>query len=195
MRAWSSQSGAFESIQQGRLTVPARVTVEWVARRFGLDNRLTQRFVACLLEVCRFFADAQTRLVITQGLADTIEETRPQILMAHSLGSVVSYETLWAHPHPEIDLLVTLGSPLAMPDVIYQRLTAHPGRRARPPGVRRWINIADPGDIIAIPSGRMPTSFDNVTADINNAIHVFDFHRVTNYLACPATAGVLATFL
>ena len=59
------------------------------------------------------------------------------MLLAHSLGSVVAYETLWARPDLQIDLLITLGSPLGMPDVIFDQLDPAPiaRRGQRPPGV------------------------------------------------------------
>jgi hypothetical protein len=53
-------------------------------------------------------------------------------------------------------------------------------------------NIADYGDIVAIPKGGISRAFLDLTSDITDNIHAFDFHRVTHYLACPATTGVLA---
>ena len=45
-----------------------------------------------------------------QTVADAIDRHRPEVVVAHSLGSVVTYETLWAHPGPDVELLVTLGA-------------------------------------------------------------------------------------
>lgn len=191
--AWASQLGAYDEIAQGRLTQPVRIGVEWVARRFGLDHELVARFVATFFpEVTRYFADGQARTAAIDGLADAIGRVKPQIVIAHSLGSVVAYEALWAHPDCEFDVFLTLGSPLAMPSVVYDRLEGHAGPPMRPPGVRRWINIADYGDIVAIPKGGISRAFLDLTSDITDNIHAFDFHRVTHYLACPATTGVLA---
>lgn len=117
------------------------------------------------------------------------------MVIAHSLGSVVTYETLWTRPHPPLELLITLGSPLAMPDIVYDRLAPHPGQRGRPPGVQRWINITDPGDLIAIPAGAIRQRFTGLTTDLTNAIAAFDFHRATNYLTCAPLAAALATYL
>ena len=191
--AWASQLGAYDEIPQGRLSQPVRIGVEWVARRFGLDHGLVDRFVATFFpEVLRYFADTRARTAAIEGLADAIGRVKPQILIAHSLGSVVAYEALWAHFDCLVDVFLTLGSPLAMPDVVYDRLAEHAGPRGSPPGVRRWINIADYGDIIAIPTGGVSQAFLGLTSDFSDNIHAFDFHRVSNYLACPATTGVLA---
>jgi hypothetical protein len=69
----------------------------------------------------------------------------PAIVIAHSLGTIVSYEALhdWSG---EVPLFVTLGSPLAMRTVVRPRLRPAPPRT--PPGVRRWLNFWDRDDII-----------------------------------------------
>lgn len=190
---WARLLGAFDGVAQGRLTQPARMGVEWVARRYGLDRGLITKFVATFFpEVHRYFADAPNRERVLEIVSAHIRDWRPRILIAHSLGSVVAYEALWRDPSLNVELLLTLGSPLALPKVVYDRLDKDAGARQRPPGVRRWVNIADRGDIIAIPAGGISQGFDDVAADISDSIHAFDFHRVTNYLACPTTTATLA---
>ncbi|SDE08984.1 hypothetical protein [Glycomyces harbinensis] len=107
-----------------------------------------------------------------------------EVVIAHSLGSVVAYEALWKYGI-EVPLLVTLGSPLAMPTV-FGRLTPAPvgALGARPPGVGRWVNIADRGDLVAVPPGGMSKRFDGVDVDVHDTIGAFDFHRVAKYLRC-----------
>jgi hypothetical protein len=194
--AWASQLGAFGEMPQGRFTQPVRTGADWAARRFGLDQDLVRRFVTAFFpEVSRYFADVRARGAVVEGLADAIARARPQILIAHSLGSVAAYEALWAHPECGADVFLTLGSPLAMPDVVYDRLAEHAGPRGRPPGVRRWINVADYGDIVAIPRGGISKAFQGVAGDIGDGISAFDFHRVTGYLGCPATTAVVAAVI
>ena len=43
--------------------------------------------------------------------------------MAHFLGTVVAYEALHAHPDLHVYLLVTPGSPLALPGAIRKMVT------------------------------------------------------------------------
>lgn len=194
--AWASQLGAFAEVPQGRLTQPVRMGADWVATHFGLDHAMVSRFITSFFpEILVYFADGQVRKAAVDGLANAIATQSPNILIAHSLGSVVAYETLWAHPDCRVETLLTLGSPLAMPDVVYDRLAEHPGPRGRPPNVRRWVNIADHGDIIAIPRGGISQRFHGLAADIGDSIHAFDFHRVAGYLACPATTGVLGALV
>jgi hypothetical protein len=108
----------------------------------------------------------------------------------------VAYEALLAHPELEVDLLITLGSPLAMPAVVYERLrplpTSIPDRR--PPNAGRWINIADPGDVVAIerPFTRRFRPDENHDRE---HIHLVDFHLVSNYLRAAATRRAVSALL
>jgi hypothetical protein len=199
--AWAEALGAPTEVAQGRLTQPALAAVDWIARRFRLDHALLRRLVATFCrEVHTYLSDAARRGAVRDSVATTIASTsaadQPRVVLAHSLGSVVAYETLWARPDLQVDLLVTFGSPLGMPDVIFDRLDPAPvaGRGQRPPGVRRWINIADPGDIIAIPRG-LAGSFAGIDADLTAPVGVFNAHKVTGYLSCTTTAAALATLL
>lgn len=69
----------------------------------------------------------------------------PTVVVAHSLGSVVAFESLHERPTP-VSLLVTLGSPLAMSTLVWQRLVPHPPRT--PESVGRWLNFWDRDDIV-----------------------------------------------
>jgi hypothetical protein len=66
-------------------------------------------------------------------------------VIAHSLGSIVAYEAVQTLAHP-LPLLITLGAPLGSDPIILHRLQPH---ASFPPQVNRWVNIADPDDIIA----------------------------------------------
>src|SRR6266536_4525637 len=77
-------------------------------------------------EVPAYLGDGARRAAARDRVASTIAEHAPQVVLAHSLGSVVAYEALWAHPELPVDLLVTLGSPLGMPDVVFDRLEPTP---------------------------------------------------------------------
>jgi len=195
--AWAVALDAPVEVAQGRLTQPARAAADWIARRFGLSSRLVRLLVTTFCrEVHCYLSDPIRRAAVQSTVADTITAERARVVLAHSLGSVVAYETLWAHPDLQVELLITLGSPLGMPDVIVDRLQPTPvdRRGARPPGVRRWINIADPGDIVAIPRG-LAGSFAGIDADLTTPVGVFDFHKVTGYLSTTTTAAALATLL
>lgn len=194
--AWVVQLGAPQEVAQGWVTAPIRQALSWVADRFGLDRDLVHRFVATFFgEVATYLRDTDRRAAARASVADLIATERPRVVLAHSLGSVVAYEALWARPDLRVELLVTLGSPLGIPDVVFDRLDPLPnGRGVRPAGVTRWVNLADPGDLIAIPRP-LTRRFSKIDLDQERSIDAFDFHRVANYLACPATRAQLAPYL
>lgn len=113
-------------------------------------------------------------------------------MLAHSLGSVVTYETLHAYPQLKVDHLITLGSPLALPQAVFDRLLPAPRPQGvRPANTRRWTNIADIGDVVAVPPSGVRDRFDDVDHDVETAIHVIDFHLVAHYLQTAAVAEAL----
>lgn len=187
---WARALGMPMEPAQGWATFPVRYAVDWIARRHGLSHRMVGRFLrrACL-EVTAYLDDPERRLAARDEVRRKLAEHAPRILIAHSLGSVVAYEALWADQSVPVELFLTLGSPLGMPDVFFDRL--EPGVSRRPPNVGRWVNIADPGDLVAIPM-RLGGRFAGIDADVTTPIGVFDFHRVTRYLAAEATVTAVA---
>lgn len=203
MAAWLTEMGAPRPVTQGAMTMPLRYAASWVAEKFSLDGRLTELFIRVFFrEVAIYLAyvDSPARAAVREEVAARIARHRPRVVLAHSLGSVVAYEALHAYPELQVELLVTMGSPLALPHGVYDRLnpapTGVPPARlgVRPASVARWVNIADPGDPVAIPP-RLARAFTGVT-DVTNPIHpAFGFHHAKNYLSCKATAATLAPYL
>jgi hypothetical protein len=75
------------------------------------------------------------------------------LLMAHSFGSVIAWDTLWSlgDKAGPIDLFLTLGSPLGT-HYIRRRLMGSKARGAAryPRGVRRWHNLSAVGELTAL---------------------------------------------
>jgi hypothetical protein len=200
MVEWLDALAAPASVAQGALTLPLRHAASWVAQKFSLDGRLTGLFVRVFFrEVAAYLRgdDDPARLAAREKVAHRIAEHRPRIVIAHSLGSVVAYEALHAHPELKIELLLTVGSPLALPRAVFDRLLPRPTGRlgARPAGVERWVNVADPGDPVAIPP-HLARSFHGIALDLTDTIHAgYGFHNAKNYLSCAATAATLGPYL
>jgi hypothetical protein len=117
--------------------------LRWFAP-FGL--RLAERFVAkSLSQITRYLGDETIRQTAQRRVLDQVgPETR--IIIAHSLGSVVAYEAAHALDR-SLPLFLTLGSPLGIRTIVYDRLRPQPP--AFPPRVRHWVNIAAPDDLVA----------------------------------------------
>src|SRR5262249_18989868 len=111
--------------------------------------------VGDLKQVRGYLTDPAMRRRIRDRVASVVgPDTR--VVVGHSLGSVVAYEVLCAHPEWPVRALVTLGSPLGLRRLIFDRLEPRPvpdgagGVRGVWPGPgRTWTNIADPGDAVA----------------------------------------------
>lgn len=104
-----------------------------------------------LKQVYCYLHDPQMREKIQNRVIKAIShETR--VIVGHSLGSVVAYEVLCAHPEWPIDTFVTLGSPLGIRHLIFDKLHPQPieGHGAWPGSARKWFNIADGGDVVAL---------------------------------------------
>ncbi len=111
-----------------------------------------------LRRVRDYFRGPEIRRQARQRVSEAVgDDTR--VLVGHSLGSVVAYEALAANPGWPVRMLVTLGSPLGIPNLIFDRLQPAPrpvadagqGPRGRWPGPgRAWVNVADQGDVVAL---------------------------------------------
>jgi hypothetical protein len=158
LAAWWQEAAATEPQVPGPDARTKLRTPDSVQRALNALSR--SRFFAGLAEraligfikqVHRYFAEPQLRAQVVDRVA---REIGPDtcVVVGHSLGSVVAYETLCAHPDPPVRALVTLGSPLGIRHLVFDRLQPAPadGVGAWPGGVGSWTNIADTGDVVAL---------------------------------------------
>ncbi|MFL6111988.1 MAG: alpha/beta fold hydrolase [Catenulispora sp.] len=135
--------------------------------------------------------DTRIRAIVSEALGDG-----PSVVVAHSLGSVVAWETLATHPG-RVPLFVTVGSPLAMRTVVWPRLIPRPP--ATPETVERWLNFWDRDDVF---TGRatLERDWNPNSAGILPVSRRIDsdglwVHPATQYLADPAVAGPIVEAL
>lgn len=99
----------------------------------------------------RFLVDGEVKASVLARVGAAIsDDTR--VMIGHSLGSVVAYEYLCRYQPRSVRLLVTLGSPLGIPNLIFDRLSPAPARGlgSWPASITDWVNIADSDDIVAL---------------------------------------------
>lgn len=179
------------------VVVPGRDTLVATARsvQAGLRALSGSKFFAGialramvfdLKQVHRYLLDphlrAQARNRITAAIG---EDTR--VIVAHSLGSVVAYEALCARPGHGVRALVTVGSPLGIGNLVFDRLEPAPvALGGKPLGVWPggpdlvWTNLADNGDVVALVKDLRPVFGDRVrSAVVHNGSHA---HDATMYL-------------
>jgi pimeloyl-ACP methyl ester carboxylesterase len=116
-----------------------------------------------------------------------------EVVIAHSLGTIVSYETLCRHDEWNVNGLVTMGSPLGGA-MILGLLDPQPqgGHGRFPAGVTRWVNIRNSDDPACIRP--LPEVYDGPIVErlVDNGHRV---HDPEPYLNSPTTGGAIAEML
>ncbi|TAZ35415.1 hypothetical protein ELH80_14085 [Rhizobium ruizarguesonis] len=130
------------------------------------------------------------------NIRDTVDEIvrtalagEPAVVVAHSLGTIVSYRLLTKFDTPRVPLFVTLGSPLGFETV---KGFLRPPKLARPSQVEVWINGTDDRDYVAsfasLDSRTFCEGIEN-WIDIHNRED--DPHSIEDYLSNPKVARAL----
>jgi hypothetical protein len=105
-----------------------------------------------------YLHDSTLRVAAQARVAEQIDiDTR--VVVAHSLGTVVAYEAMCAHRAHRIQAFITLGSPLGILNLVFDRLVPAPARgQGRWPGNAelKWTNLADVGDVVALEKDLRP---------------------------------------
>ncbi|MFI5588377.1 hypothetical protein ACIA5G_25215 [Amycolatopsis sp. NPDC051758] len=208
LEAWWEYAASVDSRVEGPDEQGARGAVGYAASRPLLNRRVRaalnaltgSRFfekvsdrllIFALKQVRRYMTEPGVRAAARERVAKAVgAETR--VMVAHSLGSVVAYEALCANPQLPVTDFVTVGSPLGLRSVIFDRLDPAPvdGWGLWPAGVQAWTNIADPGDVVAL-AGVLVDRFGDRVRDvtITNGARMHDLLR---YLTAPSVGTAIA---
>jgi hypothetical protein len=159
----------------------------------GLTERL---FIGDLKQVTAYFCDDEIRARVL-GIVTAAITADTDVVIGHSLGSAVAYEALFAKAGPQVKALITVGSPLGLRNLVFDRLRPPPvpdpvtGKLVgRMPPVRMWGNVADPGDIVALVEDLRPLFGDSIRqARVHNGATP---HDMRPYLEDAVTARLIA---
>lgn len=164
----------------------------WLARYF------LQSFFQ---DVAVYFLDTERRRAIQERLRAALAQAgQPAIIVAHSLGTVIAFETLsQMTPAIEVPLFVTVGSPLGL-ELLQDEIQAHGNALAVPAGVAAWHNFADRWDPIAL-DRNLSDDFaatngvaiqDTVVRNTERQLlNIWDAHHSGGYLAHPKVRDVV----
>jgi hypothetical protein len=162
--------------------------------------RVAQRaFIRDLKQVTAFLGDPAVKQAV---LARVREQVSPdtRVVLGHSLGSVVAYEYLCQDQPGPVELLVTVGSPLGIPNVVFDRLTPAPvaGAGAWPGKVTGWVNVADRDDVVALRKDLAPL-FPGTLPGVGVIDRLVDNgdepHAISRYLSAAQTGSALGDVL
>ena len=122
---------------------------------------LSDRIRSTAEETRRYFRNrnniaCDVRELLKQELRPLLSNSDKVLLIGHSMGSVIAYDTLWDLSHLEqlpgkVDLFLTIGSPLGM-NYVQRRLMGnqYTGKKKYPSNIKHWANISSIGDITAL---------------------------------------------
>jgi hypothetical protein len=151
------------------------------------------------------------RKLLKQTLRPLIEKNEPILLIGHSLGSVIAYDTLWELSyqeglHGKVDFL-TIGSPLGM-HYVRRRLMGmkENGKKSYPKLIRHWINLSSEGDVIALERNFHDSFKEMIKQGLVKSIEdhshgIYNYfrsdeglncHRSYGYLVNPAVGSIIA---
>jgi pimeloyl-ACP methyl ester carboxylesterase len=158
-----------------------------------------------LKQVLQFMKDMNVKERVFSHLDEEIDAST-RVLIGHSLGSVVGYEYLCRYKPNGVQSLITLGSPLGIPNVIFDQLSPAPldGTGAWPGAVKRWVNIADLDDVIALRKrltelfAPPPDVEPIIDLSVDNGGRFYEIsapHAIRPYLSSVETGAALATAL
>ena len=128
---------------------------------FLIPHVASERMEVHLRDLRRYLRDtngiaAHTRRMLKIPLRAAARGGHPVLLIAHSMGSVIAFDSLWelthsTRDHVLVDLLLTMGSPLGQ-RYMQDRLkgAGRPGHERYPNNIRRWKNLAAVGDLTAL---------------------------------------------
>ncbi len=123
---------------------------------------------------------------LKQPLRDMFEQGDRVLLIGHSMGSIIAWDSLWELWNGEgnedrVDLFLSLGSPLGMQYVRRRLLGARADEAHRYTGnIRRWKNISSVGDLTALDRGVADDYEDMVKRGLTEDI-LDEYHDVYNY--------------
>ena len=160
-----------------------------------------------LIQVSVYLSDTKIRNDILERSASALSEAasiakargEPLIVVAHSLGTVVALDMLADFTGREVDLLMTIGSPLST-ETVASRMTHN--ARKWPMMVRNWVNVSDPDDLVALHHSIDRRNFLRNCADRDRAAicnildvanHMDNHHGIAGYLDDPVVAQILTS--
>lgn len=162
----------------------------------------------------RRYVATEVRGLLRAALIEAWSAGERVLLIGHSLGSVIAYDTLWdlshgKHEAGHVDLFMTLGSPLGSRMILKGlRGAGQEGRQRYPANIIRWQNFSARGELTALHPELKPffgdmvelgllESLEDVTGFYNHfrGSDGLDVHMSYGYLINHAVAESIAGWL
>lgn len=186
--------------------------LDWAKRIFGFDKAADAVLNKKLPDLGRYYRNDSDRKMLRSKVRERVEkfgkDGKRIMIVAHSMGTIMTYDMLRElgreGPNYRIEHLVTIGSPLGLPHVVYK---AHEefGRLRTPSIVDHWSNLADRRDPVAA-----DVHLDNDYKANGRGVKVHDdmvingytgksgdrnHHKSYGYLRTPEISQLIANFI
>ncbi len=189
----------------GRALIGSLELVSWTPTLAGMMMPELGRFLA---------ADEFATMVrrrVREPLQQYLEQGDEVLVLAHSWGSVIAYESLveltqtYRGPN-RIQSFITMGSPIAVESVKHRLLNWKNPESRFPRLIKEWHNIADPTDEVSHDptvsddfhdmqtTGAIEMISDHLIQNPARAV-TGDPHDLTGYLTHPVTVRLVEDFL
>jgi hypothetical protein len=136
---------------------------------FGLGTNVENLIGIKLADLDEYYQDQRIRRAMRDRLVAVLRQHEGStiVLVAHSMGSVIAYDVLRElgdDSELQIEHLITIGSPLGLP-IVAKKIRQEFNKNQTPAIVRRWTNVSDPGDKVALDC-RLADEYDRNAAKI-----------------------------
>lgn len=139
----------------------------------------------------------ETNVRLKIALDQAAAQHRPVIIVAHSMGAMVTLDQLWRSSGADYNVVrfVSLGAQLGMPDLLRYLAGAGADRPLLPGTITDWVNIKGESDLLGYTvapetvrfvQGGPPANVVRDTGTLSNA------HNITRYLQLRETAHAIA---
>ena len=199
--AWWKEAAHLDPLVSGSDT--GGKGIGWSVLQSALDGLSQSSFFAGLAEtaligdlkqVRRYLREPDLRSTARQRVLAALGPDT-NVVIGHSLGSVVAYEALCAAHEQPARTFITLGSPLGIRHLIFDQLDPAPneGLGRWPEGLSRWVNIAAADDIVALEKN-LNSRFGATVIDqlVDNGARV---HDAVRYLCTREVGDAVASGL
>jgi hypothetical protein len=176
---------------------PVPQQVQWAVQRLAAAPGLQHLGEGGVRRLARhmhaYLAHTEVRDAIQQRVDDQAGDDTVDLLIGHSMGSVVGYEWLHRKDPGRVGTFLSLGSPLGCPPVRRRLVPTPDAGGDLPPACRRWTNAAGRHDPIAWPK-LLAAVFGASVTDVSVPTRI-NAHGVRTYLSSRAVGAVVAESL
>lgn len=139
----------------------------------------------------------ETNVRLQVALDQAASQNRPVIIVAHSMGAMVTLDQLWRSGGANYNIarFVSLGSQLGMPDLLRYLAGAGADRPLLPRTINDWVNIKGENDLLGYTVAPGTVSFVRGGPASNVIRHtgaISSAHGISRYLQLRDTAHAIA---